>query len=203
VITIHDDFGSPDLYHQLLNENLYYAKVHWVGRDATPQNALHDLVHEVLYTHVTQKNVSGATAWYNIRPKNTSLHNDIESYCTRDGVSYRPEVLPEKTFLYYLKEPTSGGHLAIYNRARFIKKGQNIMWKDHEVDRIAPLENRLVSIPADITHSVLPYTGNRVSIAMIFWVELPSIYPPAKKHRIEIYDRVWEIEDSKEVDNAL
>ena len=102
MITIHDDFGSKDLYHQLLNEQLYYAKVHWVGRDASPENALHDLVHEVLYTHVTQKNVTGATAWYNIRSR-PALHNDIESYCTKDGVSYKPKVLPEKTFLYYLK----------------------------------------------------------------------------------------------------
>ena len=120
MITIHDDFGSKDLYHQLLNEQLYYAKVHWVGRDAPPENALHDLVHEVLYTHVTQKNVTGATAWYNIRSR-PSLHNDIESYCTKDGVSYKPKVLRQKTFVYYLKEPAAGGHLAMYNRASFIK----------------------------------------------------------------------------------
>ena len=201
MITIHDDFGSKDLYHQLLNEQLYYAKVHWVGRDASPENALHDLVHEVLYTHVVQKNVTGATAWYNIRSR-PSLHNDIESYCTKDDVSYKPEVLPEKTFLYYLKEPAAGGHLAIYNRARFIKKGEDISWRERDVDRIAPLVNRLVSIPADITHSVLPYTGNRVSIAMIFWVDLPSIYPPANPNINAVYDRVWEKEDKKDLDNA-
>lgn len=202
MITIHDDFGSKDLYNQLISESNAFGRVSWVGRDATPENALHDLVHEVFYTHVTQKNIKGCTAWFNIRPKNTSLHSDIESYCTKDGVSYKPKVLPEKTFLYYLKEPAAGGHLCIYSRARFIKKGENISWRERDVDHIAALANRLVSFDASLVHSISPYTGNRVSIAMIFWVDLPSIYPPANPKINAVYDRVWEIEDKKDLDNA-
>ena len=177
MITIHDDFGSKDLYHQLLNEQLYYAKVHWVGRDASPQNALHDLVHEVLYTHVTQKNVTGATAWYNIRSR-PSLHNDIESYCTKDGVSYKPKVLPQKTFLYYLKEPTAGGHLAIYNRARFIKKGEDISWRERDVDRIAPLVNRLVSRQVLIhtnTHKVLLISYYKQVTSLVLHIQVRQV----------------------------
>ena len=37
---------------------------------------------------------------------------------------------------------------------------------------------------------------------MIFWVDLPSIYPPANPNINAVYDRVWEVEDKKDLDNA-
>ncbi|SVC33240.1 uncharacterized protein METZ01_LOCUS286094, partial [marine metagenome] len=175
VIEIIDNYASEDLYNQLLVENLYYGKVHWAGIQAEPANALHDLIHEVYRSNVEQEDITGATAWYNIRPKNPKMHNDIDSYSTKKGISYRPEVLPERTFLYYLKSPESGGQLAIHTRASFVRAGQDIIWDDSEVDTISAIVNRLISMPADVTHRVLPYTGNRVSIGMIFWVDLPKI----------------------------
>ncbi len=49
------------------------------------------------------------------------------------------------------------------------------------------------------THQVLPYEGNRVSIGMIFWVDLPKIYPAANPNMNMYFDRVWEIEDAKQI----
>ena len=199
MIEIIDNYASEDLYNQLLVENLYYGKVHWVGIRAEPENVLHDLVHEVYHSNVEQENIRGATAWYNIRPKNPKIHNDIDSYSTQKGISYRPEVLPERTFLYYLKSPESGGQLAIHTRASFVRAGQDIVWDDSEVDTISAIVNRLISMPADVTHRVLPYKGNRVSIGMIFWVDLPKIYPEADPDNNTVYDRVWELEDSEQI----
>ena len=202
MIKIIDNYASEDLYNQLLEENLYYGKVHWIGIHAEPENVLHDLVHEVYQSNVDQKDITGATAWYNIRPKNQKIHNDIDSYSTQKGIAYRPEVLPERTFLYYLKSPKSGGQLAIYTRASFVRAGQDILWNDEydsEIDTISAIVNRLVSMPADVTHRVLPYTGNRVSIGMIFWVDLPKIYPEADPNVNDVYDRIWEVEDSEQI----
>ena len=199
MIEIIDNYASEDLYNQLLVENLYYGKVHWAGIQAEPANALHDLIHEVYRSNVEQEDITGATAWYNIRPKDTKIHSDIDSYSTQKGISYRPEILPENTFLYYLKAPDTGGHLAIYSRAKFVRAGQDIVWKESEVDRVSAITNRLVVFPADITHQVLPYTGNRVSIGMIFWVDLPKIYPEADPDNNTVYDRVWELEDSEQI----
>ena len=199
MIQIIDNYASKELYNQLLEETLYYGKVHWIGKYADPKNALHDLVHEVRNTHVDQSGITGATAWYNIRPKDTKIHSDIDSYSTQKGISYRPEILPENTFLYYLKAPDTGGHLAIYSRAKFVQAGQDIVWKESEVDRVSAITNRLVVFPADITHQVLPYTGNRVSIGMIFWADLPKIYPKANPNINAVYDRVWEIEDTEQI----
>lgn len=199
MIEIIDNYASKDLYSQLLEANLYYGKVHWIGIQAEPVNALHDLVHEVYRSNVEQENITGATAWYNIRPKNPKMHNDIDSYSTQRGITYRPEVLPERTFLYYLKSPKSGGQLAIYTRTRFFGAGKDIVWKEHETDTISAVENRLVIFNADITHRVLPYTGNRVSIGMIFWVDLPKIYPKADPNNNTVYDRIWELEDSEQI----
>ena len=200
MIEIIDNYASEDLYNQLLVENLYYGKVHWIGIRAEPKNTLHDLVHEVYQSNVSQQGITGATAWYNIRPKDLKVHNDIDSYSTQKGISYRPEVLPKRTFLYYLKSPQAGGQLAIYTRSSFNKVGQDILWNDNEVDTISAIVNRLVSIPADVTHRVLPYTGNRVSIGMIFWVDLPKIYPEADPDVNAVYDRVWELEDSEQIE---
>ena len=199
MIEIIDNYASEDLYNQLLVENLYYGKVHWVGIRAEPENVLHDLVHEVYCSNVEQEDITGATAWYNIRPKNQKIHNDIDSYSTQKGISYRPEVLPEKTFLYYLKSPDNGGQLAIYTRASFVRAGQDIIWDDSEVDTISAIVNRLISMPANVTHRVLPYAGNRVSIGIIFWVDLPKIYPEADPNVNDVYDRMWEREDSEQI----
>jgi hypothetical protein len=200
VIKIIDNYASKDLYNQLLEETLYYGKVHWIGKYADSENALHDLVHGVRIAHVKQNfEITGATAWYNIRPKNPKMHNDIDSYSTQKGISYRPEILPKRTFLYYLKSPQAGGQLAIYTRASFVRAGQDIIWDDSEVDTISAIVNRLISMPADVTHRVLPYTGNRVSIGMIFWVDLPKIYPEADPDNNTVYDRIWEIEDSEQI----
>jgi len=200
VIKIIDNYAPKDLYNQLLEETLYYGKVHWIGKYADPENALHALVHGVRVAHVKQNfKITGATAWYNIRPKNPKIHIDIDSYSTKKGISYRPEVLPERTFLYYLKSPESGGQLAIHTRASFVRAGQDIIWNDSEVDTISAIVNRLISMPADVTHRVLPYTGNRVSIGMIFWVDLPKIYPEADPNNNTVYDRVWELEDSEQI----
>ena len=199
MIEIIDNYASEDLYNQLLVENLYYGKVHWVGIRAEPENVLHDLVHEVYCSNVEQEDITGATAWYNIRPKNQKIHNDIDSYSTQKGISYRPEVLPEKTFLYYLKTPDNGGQLAIYTRASFVRAGQDIIWDDSEVDTISAIVNRLISMPANVTHRVLPYAGNRVSIGIIFWVDLPKIYPEADPNVNDVYDRIWEVEDSEQI----
>ncbi len=199
MIEIIDNYASEDLYNQLLVENLYYGKVHWVGIRAEPENVLHDLVHEVYCSNVEQEDITGATAWYNIRPKNQKIHNDIDSYSTQKGISYRPEVLPEKTFLYYLKSPDNGGQLAIYTRASFVRAGQDIIWDDSEVDTISAIVNRLISMPANVTHRVLPYAGNRVSIGIIFWVDLPKIYPEADPNVNDVYDRIWEVEDSEQI----
>jgi hypothetical protein len=199
VIKIIDNYASEDLYNQLLEENLYYGKVHWIGIHAEPENVLHDLVHEVYQSNVDQKNITGATAWYNIRPKNQKIHNDIDSYSTQKGISYRPDVLPEKTFLYYLKAPEKGGQLAIYTRASFVRAGQDIIWDDSEVDTVSAIVNRLISMPANVTHRVLPYAGNRVSIGIIFWVDLPKIYPEADSNVNDVYDRMWAREDSEQI----
>ncbi len=200
MIKIIDNYAPKDLYNQLLEETLYYGKVHWIGKYADSENALHDLVHGVRIAHVKQNfEITGATAWYNIRPKNPKMHNDIDSYSTQKGISYRPEILPENTFLYYLKAPDTGGHLAIYSRAKFVRAGQDIVWKESEVDRVSAITNRLVVLPANITHQVLPYTGNRVSIGMIFWADLPKIYPKANPNINAVYDRVWEIEDTEQI----
>ena len=141
MIEIIDNYASEDLYNQLLVENLYYGKVHWVGIRAEPENVLHDLIHEVYRSNVEQEDITGATAWYNIRPKNPKMHNDIDSYSTKKGISYRPEVLPERTFLYYLKSPESGGQLAIHTRASFVRASQDIIWDDSEVDTISAIVN--------------------------------------------------------------
>ncbi len=94
---IEDNYIKNELYDALCTLHIEYNKVHWIGYTAAAQNPLHELV---LQTKPEEPH-RGATAWYNIRSR-PSLHNDIESYCTKDGVSYKPKVLPEKTFLYYL-----------------------------------------------------------------------------------------------------
>ena len=162
---------------------MVYSKVYWVGRHALSENPLHDLVYKV-FRHEWpdgHSTIKGATAWWNIRPVDPKPHSDLVSYCTSDGVAYTPDNPPTRTFIYYLRAPDKGGHLNIYT-----KPPVNIpnpaydysifRWNDFEVDSIAPIPNRLISFPIECTHAVQSYEGNRVSIGMIFWNELPSIY---------------------------
>ena len=199
MIEIVDNYISKDLYGQLCTTSHFYSRITWAGINAEPECALHDLIHQTFQSHVRQKNITGATAWWNIRAKDCRAHNDIESYSTQNNVSYRPDILPEKTFIYYLKAPERGGHLAIYTRARFFGTGKDIVWKEHETDTISAIENRLIAFPSEIIHQVQPYEGNRVSIGMIFWVDLPKIYPAANPNMNMYFDRVWEIEDAKQI----
>ena len=199
MIEIVDNYISKDLYGQLCTTSHFYGRVTWAGIKAEPECPLHDLIHQTFQSHVRQKNITGATAWWNVRAKDCRVHNDIESYSTQNNVSYRPDILPEKTFIYYLKAPEKGGHLSIYTRARFFGAGKDIVWEEHETDTISAIENRLIAFPADVVHQVLPYEGNRVSIGMIFWVDLPKIYPTADPNMNMYFDRVWEIEDAKQI----
>jgi len=199
VIEIVDNYISKDLYGQLCTTSHFYGRVAWVGINAEPECPLHDLTLNVFDSHVKQVGITGATVWWNVRAKDCRAHSDIESYSTKNNVSYRPDILPEKTFIYYLKAPEKGGHLSIYTRARFFGAGKDIVWEEHETDTISAIENRLIAFPADVVHQVLPYEGNRVSIGMIFWVDLPKIYPTANPNMNMYFDRVWEIEDAKQI----
>ena len=46
-------------------------------------------------------------------------------------------------------------------------------------------------------HRVQPYEGNRVSIGIIWWYDLPSIYGELSEYDTTALDRVWEKEDAK------
>ena len=86
--------------------------------------------------------------------------------------------------LYYVKSPESGGELEL----------QTDVLQHHP---IIPAVNRLVSIPCNLTHRVRPYTGNRVSIGIIWWFDVPVIYGDLNTNDIEVLERVWEIEDER------
>ena len=151
--------------------------MHWVGINAKPKNILHKLVQKVAST---EKNMMGATAWYNIRPVNPQIHNDIDSYCTSNGKTYYPSILPERTYIYYVKAPTHGGLLRL-------ESGETV----------DPKVNRLINFPINLSHQVLPYEGNRVSIGFIYWPEVPIIYGKVTSEETKIFDRIWEIEDRR------
>ena len=178
---IQDDFLSKQQYQELTTLHIEYAKVHWVGLHAQPQNILHRLVKNI----TPKQEVLGATAWYNIRPPMPVAHNDIDSYCTYEGKKYIPDILPKRTYLYYVKTPDKGGNLQLETG-----------------EEVEPKVNRLVSFPIELTHKVLPYEGNRVSIGMIFWPQLPSFYGRVTNTETRIFDRVWEIEDARNAPNA-
>ena len=56
----------------------------------------------------------------------------------------------------------------------------------------------MIRFSANLRHKVEEYTGNRVSIGMIPWPELPDkVYGKVSSKEIKIMDRVWEIEDNK------
>ena len=181
MIRIIDNFLDDDHYDELGNTSMTFSEVQWVGRHAKPDNAFHEFIHKIFSTAFPDgaSSISGATAWWNIRPTNPKPHSDIVSYCTAGGVDYTPKQPPEHTFIYYLRAPDKGGRLNIYTKPPItdVKIGteQFFSWAEHETDSIAPVTNRLISFPMDVTHAVQPYEGNRVSIGAICWNELPAI----------------------------
>jgi len=198
MITITDNFLDESLYTILGTTSMKFSEVHWVGINAEPDNAFHEFVHKI-YSHTWPDGdslISGATAWWNIRPKDPLPHSDLVSYCTSGGVDYTPPNPPEKTFIYYLRAPTAGGHLNIYTKPPVTKVKINekkmFAWAEIETDSIAPIVNRLISFPMNITHAVQPYEGNRVSIGVIFWNTLPIIYGETNPDINTSYERPWE-----------
>ena len=177
---------------------MVYSKVHWIGSNAKSENAFHELVHKIgssggPYTLFRDTKISGATAWWNIRATPIA-HSDLISYCTANGVDYTPDPPPDRTFLYYLKAPTTGGRLNIYTKPPL----ENMNWNESETDSIAAIPNRLVSLPIDYVHAVQPYLGNRVSIGVIFWKTLPTIYGETNPTINASYDRPWEKKENQE-----
>ena len=107
-MNILDNYLPQDKVDALNNLTIEYAKVHWVGAKSESVNPLTDLVHST-YQYLTTPAL-GATAWYNVRPIDPVWHTDILSY----NDSYpKDELIPEITFLYYMREPDSGGNLEI------------------------------------------------------------------------------------------
>ena len=210
MITIKDNFLDKDWVQELENTSMVYSKVHWIGREAEPENALHELVHEIYAQNLhliyystdeycpsslfENSYFSGATAWWNIRPIDPKPHSDLISYCTSNGVDYTPDPPPDRTFLYYLKAPTTGGRLNIYTKPPL----EHMNWNESETDSIAAIPNRLVSLPIDYVHAVQPYLGNRVSIGVIFWKTLPIIYGETNPTINASYDRPWEKKENQE-----
>ena len=191
MLSITDDFLDEASFKALGNTSMVYSKVHWVGRTAKPENAFHELVHKI-FRHAWSdghSSISGATAWWNIRATPIP-HSDLISYCTSNGVDYTP---PTTTFLYYLKGPTSGGRLNIYTQPSL-----GLLGYESEIDSIAAIPNRLVSFPIEYIHAVQPYTGNRVSIGVIFWNTLPTIYGKTNPNINDSYDRPWTKKENQE-----
>ena len=193
MITVTDNFLDKDEVQELKNTSMVYSKVHWVGMEAEPENALHELVHKIYRRNFFKS--SGATAWWNIRPIDPKPHSDLISYCTSNGVDYTPDPPPTTTFLYYLKAPTTGGRLNIYTKPS--------LGNESETDSIAAIPNRLVSFPIDYVHAVQPYDGNRVSIGVIFWHTLPAIYGETNSFINDSYDRPWVKEENQEFNIRL
>ena len=204
MITIRDNFLKKELVQELENTSMVYSKVHWIGSRAKTENAFHELVHKIgstggAYTLFRDTKISGATAWWNIRPIDPKPHSDLISYCTSNGVDYTPDPPPTTTFLYYLKAPNSGGQLNIYTKPPISKMN----WYESETDSIAAIPNRLVSFPIDYVHEVQPYDGNRVSIGVIFWHMLPTIYGETNSFINDSYDRPWIKDENQEFNIRL
>ena len=197
MITVTDNFLDKDTLQALETTSMVYSKVHWIGRDAEPENAFHELVHKIFYTTFPEydSSISGATAWWNIRPIDPKPHSDLISYCTSNGVDYTPDPPPTTTFLYYLKAPTEGGRLNIYTKPS--------LENESETDSIAAISNRLVYFPIDYIHAVQPYVGNRVSIGVIFWDTLPTIYGETNPNINDSYDRPWTSDVNEEFNQKL
>ena len=172
MIEILDDYLDSHVLDLLNNLHIDYHKVHWYKK-----NPLYNLISS---THYSDQ-LSGATAWYNIRPTNPTWHNDIDSYCTQNGIRYLPKILPQFTHIYYMRAPDSGGELELETG-----------------DIIKCIPNRLVKFPCNLSHRVRPYKGNRVSIGLIWWYDLPEIYGDINEKNTAVIERIWEIEDKKE-----
>ena len=165
--------GDLDKLNQL---EIEYAKVHWIGLEYKRTNPLIDLV--MSSKHLLEDRAHGATAWYNVRPKNPKWHSDILSYNDK----WPTNELPEYTFLYYMREPDSGGLLEVGN-------------DDWRINRtIAPKVNRLVCFDATLTHRVQEYKGNRVSVAWVWWKRPPDRYDPVRltNTSYHVLERVWD-----------
>ena len=209
MIKIIDNFLDKDSFDAIGETSMMYSKVFWVGRDAPPENPFHDLVQKIFQAevaphspfHYTGSSVQGATAWWNVRPIDPKPHSDLISYCTSNGVDYTPKNPPKRTFIYYLKAPDTGGWLNIYTKPPLPNYHDGIGWKSTETDGIAPIPNRLISFPIEYIHEVKPYTGNRVSIGVIFWNTLPSIYGETDPKINDSYDRPW-VKDENQESNA-
>ena len=213
MITVTDNFLDKHLLQELENTSMVYSKVHWIGRNAEPENAFHVLVHRI-FEHewlgsgepqvggpvasglnpAGHTSINGATAWWNIRPIDPKPHSDLISYCTSNGVDYTPDPPPTTTFLYYLKAPEYGGRLNIYTKPPTTK----LNWYESETDSIAAISNRLISFPIDYVHAVQPYAGNRVSIGVIFWNTLPIIYGKTDSFINASFNRPWTKEENQE-----
>ena len=189
---------------------MVYSKVHWIGRYAKAENRFHELVDKVFrheWPPWDRGTITGATAWWNIRPTNPKPHSDLVSYCTSGGVDYTPDNPPTRTFIYYLRAPSKGGHLNIYTKppATYMEmSGKEVFsWATQETDSIAPIPNRLISFPIKAIHAVQPYEGNRVSIGIIFWNTLPSIYDRTNSNCNTSYDRPWEKNENQDSNRKL
>jgi hypothetical protein len=171
---IIDDYLPQDDVDALNNLHIEYAKVHWIGAASDPNtNALTQLVHST-YKYL-ETSTLGATAWYNVRPIDPVWHNDILSYCD----NYPAGELPESTFIYYMRKPDSGGHLEFGG-------------KEWTLDTtVEPIPNRLVYFDATLSHRVQPYTGNRVSIGIVWWKITPDRYEEQKIDEYNVLERVW------------
>ena len=212
MIRITDNFLDDHTFDAIGKTSMMYSKVHWVGRHAQSENPLHDLVYKV-FCHEWPDghgSIKGATAWWNIRPIDPKPHSDLISYCTSGGVDYTPDNPPTRTFIYYLKAPENGGQLNIYTKPPLANLHNGMNWKTSETDSIAPIPNRLVSFPIKYIHAVNPYHGNRVSIGMIFWNELPSIYKSSDDFGGQTnpnyntsFDRPWEKAENQESNSKL
>jgi len=201
LIRITDNFLDDHTFDAIGKTSMVYSKVYWVGRHAQSENPLHDLVYKAFCHEWPDGHggIKGATAWWNIRPVDPKPHSDLESYCTLNGVDYTPENPPTRTLIYYLRAPENGGQLNIYTKPPLANLHNGMNWKTSETDSIAPIPNRLISFPIKYIHAVNPYHGNRVSIGMIFWNELPSIYKSlddfdgqTNPNYNTSFDRVWE-----------
>ena len=205
MIKIIDNFLDKDSFEEIGETSMMYSKVFWIGRDAPPENPFHDLVHKIFRNEWRDghSRIQGATAWWNIRPIDPKPHSDLISYCTSNGVDHTPKNPPKKTFIYYLKAPDSGGHLNVYTKPPLPNFNSKLDWKSSETDGIAPIPNRLISFPIEYIHEVKPYTGNRVSIGVIFWNTLPSIYGETDSTINDFYDRPWTKDENQESNAQL
>ena len=173
---IEDDYLTDDQMQALNELHIEYAKVHWIGYEYSgKKNPLIDLVMST--KPKLKERAHGATAWYNVRPIDPVWHSDILSYNDK----YPTNQLPEWTFVYYMREPDSGGHLEIGGEK----------WSINET--IAPKVNRLVYFDATLTHRVQPYEGNRVSVSWVWWKGVPDRYDPVvlTNTSYHVLERVW------------